>query len=77
MVIAVEAICMIAFQVIYPITCNILIGIIFIQKQTLVSGMPQGSVFGPLLFSLYVNDLPLHNNFYVHLFADDIVLSQI
>ena len=41
------------------------------RSKQIKSGIPQGSVLGPLMFLLFVNELPELVNSFLYLFADD------
>ena len=46
------------------------------EWSNVVSGVPQGSVLGPILFLIYVNDIPSVVDSHLLLFADDIKLYR-
>jgi hypothetical protein len=46
------------------------------EKVRVTSGVPQGSVLGPLLFLAYVNDIWRNTESTIRLFADDCVIYK-
>ena len=55
---------------------TVVINSVFFSWRPVTSGVPQGSVLGPLLFAIYVNDLPLIVSSNLVMFADNLKLYR-
>ena len=50
---------------------RVVLGSKYSNWQDVTSGIPQGSVLGPILFTIFINDMPEVVESYMKLFADD------
>ena len=51
---------------------RVVVGDAMSKEKAVLSGVPQGSVIGPLLFLLFINDLPETIKGVIKIFADDV-----
>ena len=46
------------------------------EWASVLSGVPQGSILGPVLFICYINDMPNTVSSFIYMYADDTEISR-
>ena len=46
------------------------------DPKPVISGVPQGTILAPVLFLLYINDIPMNIKSQIRLFADDGIIYR-
>ena len=54
----------------------VVVGLKMSSRQSVKSGLPQGSVLGPVLFLIFINNVSLHLQTDIDMHADDTILTD-